>query len=231
MIPREMESQEILVVGSARSLQRVIPLLARSSLLVDQAATGEEALARLRRTSYDLLLVRHPVVGLDLQRLLEAVREPSAPSFAAALLVLAEEDAEREVGPLLARGRTRIISVSAPADRLLTTVAEMLATVPRGAVRVEVAASLRWQGGDGPVTGETVNVSRKGILLRADTMPPLGSSISFELDLPGRKRRCRGVGEVVRHGAAERGGGEFALKIVELDAVSEALLGDLQDQA
>jgi len=228
----EMESQEILVVGGARSLQRVIPLLGRASLVIDQAATGEEALQRLRRVAYDLLVVRHPVVGMGLPRLLDAVREPSAPSFAAALLVLAEEDAEREVGPLLARGRTRILSLSAPADRLLATVAELLATVPREAVRVEVAATLRWQGDNGPIVGETVNVSRKGILLRADTVPPLGSSITFELELPGRKRRCRGIGKVVRHGEPEHGGGgEFALAFVELDEVSLELLGDLQDQA
>ena len=228
-----MESQEILVVGhGARALQRVIPLLARSSFVVRQAATGEEAVAWLRRTTCELLVVRHPMVGMSLSRLVDAIREPHAPSFSAALLVLAEPDAEREVGPLLARGNTRVLSADAPAERVLATLAELLAAVPRAAVRVEVSVSLCCLGDDGPIAGETVNVSRKGILVRAATVPPLGSAMRFEIELPGHTRRCCGVGEVVRHGRTERdGSGEFALRIVELDPVNQKLLEELQDQA
>jgi len=224
----EMESQDILVVGGAEPLQRVVPLLARAAFAVRHAATAAEAEARLRQGTFDLLVVRHPVAGGGMERLLAAIREPRRPSFSAALLVLADEDAAGELGPLLGRGRTRVLSAAAPAERLLATVAELLAAVPRGSVRVELAVSLRWSGDDEPVAGETVNVSRNGLLVRAAARPPLGATLAFEIDLPGRRERCRGTGEVVRHAGAEGPGpGEFAVRILALDAVSQRLLEEL----
>ena len=229
----EKASQDVLVVGGGvPALGRVVPLLERAAFTVRHVDGGAEALSAIGTTAFDLIIVRHPLAGATLSEVVEAVRAPGSSCRAAGLLLIADASAEREVGAFLVRGVNRIVSVDASSDRLLSVVAELLAVAPRHAVRTAVRLSLWCEGQAGAHAGETVNISRTGMLVIAHARPPVGSGLAFELSLPAPAGPVRGTGEVVRH-AAEPGepDGAFAIRFVSFSGAAWEQLARFLDES
>jgi hypothetical protein len=193
-------SRDLLIVGSLTpALRRVMPMLDRAEFRTQYAARGDEAMQLVRSQRFDLIVSRFPLVGAGLSELVRAVRAEGSPCRGAGFLLLAEPEHVADVGTFLSRGIGRIVSLDAPAERLVDAVADLLAVAPRRALRAIVEVRLHVEHGGGQLLALTHNISENGLLLVGAHDLPLGARLSFELSLPGLPSPIRGEAEVVRH--------------------------------
>lgn len=186
----------LLVIGAeTQTLQRIIPLLQRADFDV-QRTPADGALALLAARPFDLIVARVPLAGCTLAQLVEVVRGGVCRN--SALLLLADAGAVLDVAPFLGHGVNRIISLDAPAERLLRSVGELIGAAPRGAVRAIVQLELRLHGSAQRRVALTHNLSSSGMLVRGVADLAVGARLAFELSLPGHASPVRGEGVVVR---------------------------------
>lgn len=174
-------------------------MLDRADFHAQYAARGDEAIQRVRTQSFDLIVARFPLVGAGLAELVRAVRADGGPSRSAGFLLLAEPEHVADVGTFLGRGIGRIVSLDAPAERLVDAVADLLAVAPRRALRAIVEVRLHMEHGGDQLLALTHNISENGLLIVGVPNLPLGAKLTFELSLPGTASPIRGEAEVVRH--------------------------------
>jgi DNA-binding response OmpR family regulator len=196
--------QRVLILGSETpALQRVVPVLPRAELQVQQIADPDEGLARIRQRRFDLVILRYPLGSLALQDFVVSVRASASACRNAGVLVLADPDSVEEVSGFLGRGINRIVSLEVSSDRLLDAIADLLAVTPRLALRAVVQLELWLEQGAHRMLTLTQNVSSSGMLVLGGHELPVGTRITFELLLPGQLPAVCGELEVTRH--ADRG--------------------------
>lgn len=192
--------QEILLVGSETpALHYALPFLRRAQFRITQVAQAADAVPLVRDSHFDLVIARHPLAGLGLATLVQAVRAPDAACRSASLLVLAEPGAAEEVAPLMGRGVNRVVSLDAHTERLLEAIADLLAVAPRCTLRAVVRLASEVRHGEAVWRTATHNVSETGMLLLGLHELPIGSRVGFELELPTGIDPVCGEAEVVRH--------------------------------
>ena len=196
--------QRVLILGSETpALQRVVPVLPRAELQVQQVDDPDEGLARVRQRRYDLVILRYPLGSLALQDFVVTVRATASACRNAGVLVLADPDSVEEVSGFLGRGINRIVSLEVSSDRLLDAIADLLAVTPRLALRAVVQLELWLEQGARRLLTLTQNVSSSGMLVLGGHELPVGTRVTFELLLPGQLPAVCGELEVTRH--ADRG--------------------------
>ncbi|MGE5234932.1 MAG: PilZ domain-containing protein [Acidobacteriota bacterium] len=205
MTPEETTPRRVLVIGSeAPALTTVIPLLQRAHFDVSLQADRLEAIDRVRSETFHLLIAGYPLRNIPFRSLLEAVRAKGAPCRNAGLLVVAEELAFEEAEGFLGRGVNRVVREKWAAHRLLLAVADLIGESPRISLRSVVQLEVRAGKERELSLFQTENVSVSGMLVRNERQLPIGTTLTFELTVPGHDEPIRGVGEVIRHTDAER---------------------------
>jgi DNA-binding response OmpR family regulator len=191
---------ELLVIGAeTTALRQVTRVLRQVGCQVHRLPRADQAAELLQGTWFDLILARHPVMGMDIEAFVATVRAESSPCRDSGLLLLADADAIGEVTPLLHRGVNRVVEADAPCDRLLDAIADLLDTAPRHSLRAVVQLELWLARGHHRLLTVTENVSTTGMLVRGGTEFPVGSRLEFELLLPGHGSPIFGEVEVARH--------------------------------
>jgi DNA-binding response OmpR family regulator len=197
--------QRVLILGSETpALQRVVPVLPRAELQVQQVDDPAEGLTEVRQRRFDLVVLRYPLGGLVLQDFIVAIRATASACRNAGLLVLAEPDAVEEASGFLGRGVNRIVSLEVSSDRLLDAIADLLAVTPRLALRAVVQLEVWLEHGAHRVLTLTQNLSSSGMLVLGGQELPVGTRVAFELLLPGQLPPVCGELEVTRHTDAGR---------------------------
>ncbi len=196
---------DVLLVGHESSLlETVVPLLRRSGHAVHRSPATSACVELFQATPFQLLVMEHPLSDLDTGGVVAALRTRSSASRSAGLVVVAPDD---EAGPLvtmLGRGVNRLVRRSDAAE-LMVAVADLLAVAPRRALRTVVQLEVTLGGRPNRTLVQTVNLSRSGMLIRGTGRHfPVGSTIRFELILPGQPTPIRGIAEVVRHAERRR---------------------------
>ncbi len=221
-------SHRLLTIGAhAPVLQRVVPLLQRAEVVVDDLDDALHALARIGAHAYDLIIAHHPLSGTALPDLVQAVRTRGSPCRLAGLIVIADPEYEAETLKTVGRGVNRVLPRDAPFEQLLGAITELLAVAPRINLRASIDLRLRLHDNRAQLRLSTENVSVSGMLVRGGREFPVGSQLHFELVLPDSARLIRGHAVVVRHSSLAREGVEgIALRIVAFDGDGEARLRD-----
>jgi DNA-binding NarL/FixJ family response regulator len=197
--------QRVLILGSETpALQRVVPVLPRAELQVQQLSDPDEGIARVRQHRYDLVILRYPFGSLALQDFVVSVRATASACRNAGVLVLADPDSVEEVSGFLGRGINRIVSLEVSSDRLLDAIADLLAVTPRLALRAVVQLELWLEQGAHRLLTLTQNVSSSGMLVLGGHELPVGTRVTFELLLPGQLPAVCGELEVTRHADRRR---------------------------
>jgi hypothetical protein len=212
--------QHLLIVGGETpALLHIVPLLLRAELQAHRVARADEAIELVGVGAFDLIVVRHPTEGATLRELVEAVRARGAPSRKAGVVVMADPAHAGEVTPLVGRGVNRLVTLDAPADRLLDVAADLLTVAPRRVLRAVVRLDVPGPEGPARLLSLTENLSVSGMVVQCGREVPLGSRVSFAISLPGRDESVSGVGEVIRRTNRSREPVEgVALRIVTFQA-------------
>lgn len=221
-------AHRLLTIGThAPVLQRVVPLLQRADVAVDDLDDAPQALARIGAHAYDLIIAHHPLAGTALPYLIQAVRTRGSPCRLAGLIVIAEPEYQAEALEMVGRGVNRVLPRDAPFEQLLAAITELLAVAPRINLRASVDLRLRIHDNRSQMRLSTHNVSVTGMLVRGGREFPVGSQLHFELVLPDSARLIRGHAVVVRHSSLAREGIEgIALRIVTFDSDGAERLRD-----
>jgi DNA-binding NarL/FixJ family response regulator len=222
------QSSRLLTIGApAPVLQRIVPLLQRAEVVIDDLNDALQALARIGAHPYDLIIAHHPLSGTALPYLVQAVRTRGSPCRLAGLIVIAEPDFEADALAMVGRGVNRVLPRDAPFEQVLAAITELIAVAPRVNLRASIDLRLRIHDSRSQLRLSTHNVSITGMLVRGGREFPVGSQLHFELALPDSTRLIRGDALVVRHSSLAREGIEgIALRIVTFDSDSAQRLRD-----
>lgn len=194
----------VLVVGLERALfQKIDPLLNRSLFTVDRVPRGESGLALASHATFDLIAVRHPLPDMALGHFIQTVHEPGSPCGAAQILVLTDDARLAEVKGLLPGGGNRVLSINEPSKLLQEVASRLLGVAPRIDTRVMIRLEVRAAEGKTQVMCQSENFSENGMLLRSDTLYPVGTRAGFEFTVPGDRLPIQGEAEVMRHSAPD----------------------------
>lgn len=224
--PRSRGLRRILAVGMEPELYgRIEALLNRSYFEVDRVPRGESASELCAVIPFDLMLVRFPLPDIPVDNLLAAVRIPGSPCAGSQVLLLADAarlaEAEKRVG----EGADLALAADRPGEFLSEIAARLLHVAPRVSTRIMAHLQARIGEGERQDLCQTADLSSTGMFVRTDERYPLGTSMSFQLLLPGEREAVAGTAEVVRHAAGGDGRDEgIGLRFLELRPGSEARL-------
>jgi len=197
--------QRVLILGmETPAVHRIVPILRRAEFDTYQAIGSEEALELLQDVRFDLVIVRHPLIGVPRADLVTHLRGTGSAGRHAGLLLIADPSAVGEVAAFLGRGVNRVVSLDAPSERLLEAVADLLASDTRRALRAVIQRDLWVEGNRERTLTLVENASPTGLLVRGCRELPVGSRLHFEVLFPDGGEPVRGELEVVRHTDGER---------------------------
>ncbi len=203
-----MNSQHwsVLIVGDIGHLNPSIePILRRTTITVERAPQGADGLERARNTAYDLIILELPLPDIDLRTFVKTLREPGSASHASGVLVTGHTQEHDDVSFFLGRGINRFVAPDASGGEWLDALATLLAVPPRASLRALVQIETVIRGLHTRTLAQTENLSATGMLIRGDSRHSRpGSTIEFELILPGEDTPIRGTATIVRRSDKDR---------------------------
>jgi len=199
--------RHVLVVGAeGDTLETIAPMLRRAEFNVHSASASPVVFDLLLGTSFELVIVRYPLVDLSLDDLIETLRRDGSWCKNAAMVLLAEPEHLDDALALVDLGVNRAIGIDWSESRLQQAIGDLLEVAPRITLRVLVHLKVEIQQASKRALYQTVNISRTGMLLRGDDDLDPGTRFSFFFGIPDGRRLVEGTGEVVRRSNTTREG-------------------------
>lgn len=220
-------ARRVLVVGEVgRLLDSVIPVLRRTEFAVQRIDRLDEALARQCEEAFDLIVVRVAEGGPAIEELIARLRAAHCASRRAGLLFVADRARLHYARTYLGRGANRVLATDSTPEEVLHSVADLIGTPARLAVRTLAQLSVRVGFEQRFALFQTENLSTLGMLLRGDFEFAVGTQFEFELSLPGDPHAVVGAAQVVWHTDPQRHGfAGFGVRFVSFRGADGARLG------
>jgi len=197
------ESQRILAVAlDSETLERIGPVLRRSSLSVHTAAQAQDAAVLAAGERFHLVICRYPLPDLKLREFVTAIRTTESASKEASLLLLTIPEMMTEARGGVESGAFLVFSGQENPGTIGRGAAHLLQVAPRFSPRTTARVRVRFDG-DENFRGWVVNLSVTGMLVTNCPMMPVGRRCSFDFSLPNGET-VRGTGVVARHAAPRR---------------------------
>ena len=212
---RHRKRQGVLLLGVRQdAILRLAPQLRQETIELVQARNVVAALKLVAGRRFDLVVVRHPVVGMPIDEMLTRLRRTDSRSSQAYVLVLAES-ASREGLKELPDRQTRVTD-SSDFDVILAVVARRILGVARRAeTGLMVRIGLWVEGAEVSHFCQIANLSESGMLVRTGDRPPVDEIVEVSFSLPDAPQPIHSKASVVRH-ASRREVDGVALRFVDL---------------
>src|SRR5262249_26413041 len=170
--------KRILLLGLESEVSgRIDPLLSRSMFAVERAPEARAAAEVFGRVRFDLVMVRHPLTGMALKDFVTALWRPGGASAACHLLVLADADRLAELKDYVREGRSLVLPVTEPRRALEEVASRLLGVTPRTSARLVIRLVVQLQDTKHLMVSQTENVSEVGMLLKTDSLYPIGTRV------------------------------------------------------
>jgi CheY-like chemotaxis protein len=200
MVFRIMVEKRVLAVGVERAaLESVPPGLVGEAFELDQVPTSRSAIAILTEVRFDLIVVGHPLPGLEVHPFLRNLRKQSCASRAAKVIVLAGDPEHNDLVGLHAHA-VEIVAENAALIGDLTSKA--LGGTPRLQVNLIVRLEVELPYGHSIRICQSENISESGMLVRTDDTVPVGTVGLVSFQLPARDQPTEARVRVVRETVA-----------------------------
>ena len=195
-----MKNRRVLVVGSgSTTLAASAPALLRQGLEVDRVSSSKTALELARHVRFDLALLDYPPSGIAMTDLARGLVAAGLPDHRTYVVLVAQPDKIEEARAYVGNGVDAVLSAAATTEESAQALHEILGAPPRLCVRVPVRVEVSLEEGPSLVFRQTENLSATGMLVRAPRALPVGTEVSFRMDLPGARSSIEGRAQVVRH--------------------------------
>ncbi len=197
------ESKRILAVAlDQETLDRIGPVLKRSSMAVVAVEQAAEAATRAVRERFHLVICRYPLPDLKLREFVTAIHVSGSSSRDASLLLLTIPEMMTEARTGAGGGPFLVFSGQEQLGIIGQGAAHLLQVAPRFSPRITARLRVRIED-EQSFKGWVVNLSRTGMLVTDSPMLSVGSGCVFEFTLPNGES-VRGSGVVTRHAAPRR---------------------------
>lgn len=222
--------RHVLVVSSrishdAEVFRRFFPALQQVDCELHRVPDGSDVLELVASTSFDLLVLVLPLESPSAEALVHAARQEGSACRRSAVMVVVRPESRAEAEALLDQGVNRLVGLDDPGHEMAAVVSELLGVAPRVALRSNLQIELEPHEGEGRIQAEIDNLSISGMLVRGGRGLDRGTTLSFELWLPGEDEAIHGVAEVVRQEADAGGSSEgFAARFLAFRSVGRQRL-------
>jgi CheY-like chemotaxis protein len=193
-------NRRVLVVGSGSTrLAASAPALERQGLEVDRISSPRTALDLARHVRFHLALLDYPQPGIAVKDLAQGLVDAGLPDHRTYVVLVASPDRIEEARAHIGNAVDAVLSAAAPPEEAARILYEILGAPPRVGIRVPVRLEVNLEEGPSLVYRQTEDLSVTGMLVRAPRALPVGTEVSFQLDLPGARSSVDGTAQVVRH--------------------------------
>jgi CheY-like chemotaxis protein len=195
-----LKNKRVLAVGNGSSkLAASAPALRREGLEVDRVSSSETALELARHVRFHLALLDYPGSGIGVRDLARGLVAAGLPDHRVHVVLVASPDKIEEARAYVGDVVDAVLSADATPEESAQVLHEILGASPRVSVRFPVRVEVHLEGGPSLVFRQTENLSATGMLIRSPRVLPVGTEVSFRLDLPGAQSPVEGRARVVRH--------------------------------
>lgn len=200
----QTRSRLLAVIYDDAVYKRILPFCERSSLHTTRASDGAGAALLLQNVRYDLIVARHPIIGVDTEAFLAALRRPGSPSVDCPVLVLAPE---RDIDRLMQRldqRQVQLLSLGVSTQELQKAISEILGVATRTETRMLIQFEVVVGQGRVARVCQAKNISETGALLHTSRTLPVGTVLPVSFTLADDPRPILGTARVVRHAEPSR---------------------------
>jgi len=166
----------------------------------------ENTLELVQSTNFDAIVIGFPGPITELRRFVKCVRSPGSATQHSGIVLLAEPDhlPAAQTFVQVGAGINRAISSDEVDHLLKSAIAEVTTVAPRIPVRAPTRVILHLEQRPLHTFCQTENLSETGMLLRGFGHYPPGTTIDFEINIPGHSDPIRGLATIARTTSVER---------------------------
>ena len=195
-----MKRQVVMTRLGRDEFERALEVVRGSDIELHHQPWSDNTLEVVQATRFDAIVIGFPGPITELRRFVQCVRSPGSASEHAGILLLAEPDhlpaAKTFVG--IGVGINRAIATSDLEQLLATVITDLTTVAPRIPLRAPTRVVLNLQQRALRTFCQTENVSETGMLLRGFGHYPPGTTIDFEINIPGQSDPIRGSATIAR---------------------------------
>jgi len=193
-----MKRQVVMTRLGRDTFERALEAVRDSDVELRHQPWSDYTLELVQATRFDAIVIGFPGPITELRRFVQCVRSPGSASEHAGILLLAEPDhlpaANTFVG--IGVGINRAIATS-DLEQLGPMIADLTTVAPRVPLRAPTRVILNLERRLRTFC-QTENVSETGMLLRGFGHYPPGTTIDFEINIPGQSDPIRGSATIAR---------------------------------
>jgi hypothetical protein len=174
--------------------------VADSDIELDLAPWDDNTLDLVQSTHFDVVVIGFPGPITALRRFVQCIRSPGSASQRSGVMLLCEprhlQAADTFVG--IGVGINRALASTDIQAGLVPTILELSSVAPRATLRAPTRVVLHLEKRPLRTFCQTENISESGMLLRGFGHYPPGTTIDFEINIPGQPDPIRGRATIAR---------------------------------
>ena len=194
-----MKRQVVMTRLGRDTFERALEAVRGSDIELHHQPWNDTTLEFAQATKFEAIVIGFPGPIAELRRFVQCVRSPGSASEHAGILLLAEPDhlpaAKTFVG--IGVGINRAIATTDLEQLFVSMITDLTTVAPRIPLRAPTRVVLNLERRLRTFC-QTENVSETGMLLRGFGHYPPGTTIDFEINIPGQSDPIRGSATIAR---------------------------------
>ena len=165
---------------------------------IHHAPWDDNTLDLVQSTKFDVIIIGFPGPITPLRRFVECVRAPGSACQSSGVILLADPQHIDAAQAFVGVGINRAIPSDNAEELLAASITELASVAPRLALRAPTRVVLKLEQRPLRTFCQTENISESGMLLRGFGHYPPGTTIDFEINIPGQSDPIRGTATIAR---------------------------------
>lgn len=200
-----MSEVSVLLFNSPWTSPAIQPgLLARSAFVLEEVKRVADLLRRLESGHFAVVILCMKGGGIEFEELLSVIRSEKMPCSRCILILLTPTESLEQCRSYVGKGLNVLLPETVSTEELEAVIARQTQVAPRVQTRVMVRLRVSIQQSPSLLVCQTTNLSSSGMFLASATLPPIGTNITFEMNLPKSSASIAGEALVVRHASNGR---------------------------
>lgn len=177
---------------------RAASALNSDEITLHHAPWDDNTLDLVQSTKFDVIIIGFPGPITPLRRFVECVRAPGSACQSSGVILLADPQHIDAAQAFVGVGINRAIPSDNAEELLAASITELASVAPRLALRAPTRVVLKLEQRPLRTFCQTENISESGMLLRGFGHYPPGTTIDFEINIPGQSDPIRGTATIAR---------------------------------
>ncbi len=180
------------------TFSRAASALNSDEITLHHAPWDDNTLDLVQSTKFDVIIIGFPGPITPLRRFVECVRAPGSACQSSGVILLADPQHIDAAQAFVGVGINRAIPSDNAEELLAASITELASVAPRLALRAPTRVVLKLEQRPLRTFCQTENISESGMLLRGFGHYPPGTTIDFEINIPGQSDPIRGTATIAR---------------------------------